>query len=359
MPTRRVIAHLDIDAFYVALELLRRPELRGKPLIVAWNGPRAVVTTASYEARRFGVGSAMPVSRARRLCPDGIYLVPDMPHYRERSRALIDLIGDLEAPVEQVSLDEAYIDLTEIDTPIDVMSELVRRIDTELGLDASVGIGPSKLVAKVASDAEKPRGFVVLRREQAAARFADHPPRLIPGIGPRTAERLRAMGIETIGALQRHSVEDLVAGFGDRGGRSLHDRAHFRDDGEVATERAAKSLSVETTFDTDVTDVAELERVLDDHARRLAAGARAKGIRGRTVGIKVRTGDFTTTTRARTLPTATDEPDRIAEVARALLAANRPTRPVRLLGVRLASLEGAGDPADSAGQQALRLALPA
>ena len=359
MPARRVIAHLDIDAFYVALELLRRPELRGQPLIVAWNGPRAVVTTASYEARRFGVGSAMPVARARRLCPDGIYLAPDMAHYRERSRALMDLIGELDAPVEQVSLDEAYIDLTGVDTPIDVMSGLVRRIGAELGLDASVGIGPSKLVAKVASDAEKPRGFVVLRREQAAARFADHAPRLIPGIGPRTAERLHAIGIETIGALQRHPVEDLAARFGDRAGRSLHDRAHFRDDDEVSTERAAKSRSVETTFDADVADVAELERVLSDQARRLAAEARAKGIRGRTVGIKVRTSDFTTTTRARTLAAATDEPDRIAEVALALLAANRPAHPVRLLGVRLASLEGPEDASDAAGQQALRLALSA
>ena len=271
----------------------------------------------------------------------------------------VGLIGELEAPVEQVSLDEAYVDLTGIETPIDVMSGLVRRIEADLGLDASVGIGPSKLVAKVASDAEKPRGFVVLPKGTAAVRFADEPPRLIPGIGPRTAERLRAIGIETIGALQRRSVDDLVLRFGDRAGRSLHDRAHFRDDDEVAAEREAKSRSVETTFDDDLADITELERVLADQARRLATGARAKGIRDHTVGIKVRLDDFTTTTRARTLAAATDDPDLIAEVALALLAANRPSRPIRLLGVRLASLEGAGDAPEAGGQQALRFALPA
>jgi DNA polymerase-4 len=265
------------------------------------------------------------------------------------------VIGELQAPVEQVSLDEAYVDLSHTETPIDAMSGIVRRIESELGLDASVGIGSSKLVAKVASDAEKPRGFVVLSREQAAARFAEAEPRLIPGIGPRTAERLHAIGIETIGALQNRPVEDLVARFGDRAGRSLHDRAHFRDDDEVASERAAKSRSVEATFDTDIADIAELERILREQAHRLAAGARAKGIRGRTVGIKVRLDDFTTMTRARTLPAPSDDPALISEVALALLTANRPPRPVRLLGVRLASLESAADAAEAGGQQSLRL----
>src|SRR5436190_5417517 len=251
---RRVIAHLDIDAFYVAAELRRRPELRGRPVIIAWRGPRAVVTTASYEARRFGVGSAMPVARARRLCPDGVYLPPDMAHYRDRSRELMSHLAELAVPVEPVSLDEAYLDLTGVSYPVDAMSGIVRRIEAELGLDASVGIGPSKLVAKVASDAEKPRGFVVLSREQAAARFADRSPRIIPGIGPRTAERLATLGIATIAELQRHPPSDLARRFGERLGRSLADRAHFRDGGEVAT-RAAKSRSVETTFDSDVDEV--------------------------------------------------------------------------------------------------------
>jgi DNA polymerase-4 len=338
---RRVIAHLDIDAFYVAVELRRRPELRGQPVIIAWRGPRAVVTTASYEARRFGVHSAMPVAQARRLCPDGVYLAPDMALYRERSGKLMALLAEPAVPVEPVSLDEAYLDLTGVPYPVDAMSGLVRRIDAELGLDASVGIGPSKLVAKVASDADKPRGFVVLSREQAATRFADRSPRIIPGIGPRTAERLSAIGIETIAQLQRHPADDLARRFGDRLGRSLADRAHFRDGGEVGR-REAKSRSVETTFDADVDDRGVLERVLSDQARRLAGAVRNRGIRGRTIGIKVRLDDFTTRTRARTLPEPTDDPEVIAGTALALLAANPPARPVRLLGVRLASFEEAG-----------------
>jgi DNA polymerase-4 len=337
-----VYALVDIDAFYVSAELRRRPELRGKPVIVAWRGPRAVVTTASYEARRFGVGSAMPVARARRLCPQGVYLPPDMAHYRARSRELMSLIAELEVPVEPVSLDEAYLDLSSVAYPIDAMSGLVGRIDAELGLTASVGIGPSKLVAKVASAAEKPRGFVVLSREQAAARFADESPRMIPGIGPRTTERLAALGIETIAALQARPLADLTARFGERLGRSLVDRAHFRDGGRVAT-RVAKSRSVEATFDTDVDDRAQLERILAEQARRLGAGVRTRGVRGRTIGIKVRLDDFSTSTRARTLPEPTDDPDLIAATALALLAANPPSRPVRLLGVRLASFEDEGD----------------
>jgi len=346
---RRVIAHLDIDAFYVAAELRRRPELRGKPVIIAWRGPRAVVTTASYEARRFGVASAIPVARARRLCPDGVYLPPDMAHYRERSRGLMALVAELAAPVEPVSLDEAYLDLTGVALPVDAMSGLVRRISTELGLDASVGIGPSKLVAKVASDAEKPRGFVVLSREQAAVRFAGRSPRIIPGIGPRTAERLARLGIETIADLQRHPTDDLARRFGERLGRWLVDRAHFRDADQVSR-RAAKSRSVETTFDSDVADRGVLERVLVDQARRLATGVRRRGIRGRTIGIKVRLDDFTTRTRARTIAAATDDPEVIAGTALALLAANPPARPVRLVGVRLASFEeeGEGAPAQPA-----------
>ena len=345
---RRVIAHLDIDAFYVAAELRRRPELRGRPVIIAWRGPRAVVTTASYEARRFGVASAMPVARARRLFPDGVYLAPDMPHYRERSRELMALLAELAAPLEPVSLDEAYLDLTGLAYPVDAMSGLVQRISSELGLDASVGIGPSKLVAKVASDAEKPRGFVVLSREQAAARFAALSPRIIPGIGPRTAERLAALGIETIAGLRRHPPADLARRFGERLGRSLVDRAHFRDADAVAS-RAAKSRSVETTFDSDVADRGALERVLADQARRLAGAVRSRGVRGRTIGIKIRLDDFTTSTRARTLPEPTDDPEVIAGTALALLAANPPARPVRLLGVRLASFaEGDRAPAQAA-----------
>jgi len=333
----RKIAHLDMDAFYASVELQRHPELVGKPVVVSGTGPRAVVTTASYEARKFGVGSAMPASRARRLCPDAHWLPVDHAHYRERSAEVRALMEDLGLPIEPVSLDEAYLDLSEVLDPIARMSGLVKRIRDETGLDASVGIGPNKLVAKIASDAEKPRGFVILTREQAAHRFKGEPVRLIPGIGPKTARRLEGYGVKTIGQLQRCTVPGLVERFGETHGRSLHERAHFHSDAPVTTERIAKSRSVETTFDYDVADRGRLEEVLAGQAARLAAELRKRDARGRSIGIKVRTDNFATFTRVRSIPEFTNDPEKIRDVALALLRENLPERPVRLLGVRVAS----------------------
>jgi DNA polymerase IV len=355
MANSRRIAHLDMDAFYVAVELLRRPELRGKPVIVAGGGPRAVVTTASYEARPFGVGSAIPVAHARRRCPDLIHLPVDMAHYRERSREVMALVAELEVPTEPVSLDEVYLDLSGIDDPVARMSGVVRAIRERLQLDASVGIGPNKLVAKVASDADKPRGFCVLSREQAARRFAGEPPRMIPGIGPKTAERLKGLGVETIGALQNHPVDDLIARFGANHGQALHDRAHFRSDSAVAR-RVAKSRSVETTFDHDISDHARLEQILAEQSQRLAAELRERGVSGRTIGIKVRLDDWTTVTRVHTVEAPTSDVTVIADTARSLLRAYAPPRPVRLIGVRVAAFEE-GAPAAPAGDGPQPLSL--
>lgn len=346
----RTIAHLDMDAFYVAVELLRRPDLHGKPVIVSGTGPRAVVTTASYEARKFGVGSAMPASQARRRCPDAVWLSPDFTRYREVSRQVMELVRGLGVPVEPLSLDEAYLDLSELPDPVARMSQLVQRIRDELGLDASVGIGPNKLVAKVASDADKPRGFVVLTREQAAMRFAGAPVRLIPGIGPKTAQRLRREGVETIGQLQRCTIPGLIERFGENHGRALHERAHFRSDSSVTAHREAKSRSVEATFDTDIGDVERMEEIIVRQAERLGTELRDRGLAGRTIGIKVRLDDFSTYTRVRSIERATDDGELIGEVAIALLRENAPDRPVRLLGVRVAGFaertdcpEGPGD----------------
>jgi DNA polymerase IV len=333
---KRTIAHLDMDAFYVAVELLRRPELRGKPVIVAGRGPRAVVTTASYEARPFGVGSAMPVAHAKRRCPDLIHLPIDMAHYRDRSREVMALVEELGVPTQPVSLDEVYLDLSEVPDPVARMSGLVRAIREQLQLQASVGIGPNRLVAKVASDAEKPCGFVILTREQAARRFASAPPRLIPGIGPKTAERLERLGVKTLGDLQAYPADELVGRFGSSHGRALHERAHFRDDSPV--ERGElKSRSVETTFDYDIADLARLEQVLGEQVARLAGELRDRRLRGRTIGIKVRLDDWTTVTRVHTIDAPTNDPDVIGATARSLLRAYDPPRPVRLLGVRVAS----------------------
>src|SRR5450755_2960789 len=197
----RCVAHLDMDAFYVSVELRRRPELRGRPVVVAGTGPRAVVTTASYEARRFGVGSAMPAARARRLCPEGIFLAPDFAYYREASRAVMGIVRRHVETVEVIGLDEAYLELSGLPAPHAAMRRVVSEITAQTGLGCSVGIGPSKLVAKVASDSEKPRGFVVLSREQACERFGAAPPGLVPGIGPKTGERLLGLGIDTLAKL--------------------------------------------------------------------------------------------------------------------------------------------------------------
>ncbi len=345
-----------MDAFYVAVELLRRPELRGRPVIVAGSGPRAVVTTASYEARPFGVGSAIPVAHARRRCPDLVHLPVDMAHYRERSREVMALIAELDVPTQPVSLDEVYLDLSGVPDPVARMSALVRAIRERLRLDASVGIGPNKLVAKVASDAEKPRGFVVMTREQAVRRFASESPRLIPGIGPKTAERLSAAGIETIGALQRRPLQDLVARFGANHGQALHDRSHFRSDSPVARGEA-KSRSVETTFDRDIADPDHLERILDQQAQRLGRELAERGLTGRTIGIKVRLDDWTTVTRVQTVEVPTNDARAIAATARTLLRAYAPPRPVRLLGVRVAAFHDSPKPATPTGE-ALSL-LPA
>src|SRR5438270_3442889 len=183
----RCVAHLDMDAFYVSVELRRHPELRGQPVIVAGSGPRAVVTTASYEARRFGVGSAVPASRARRLCPQAVFLTPDFAYYRQASSEVMEIVRSHVETVEVVGLDEAYLDLTGLPAPHAAMRRIAWEIERRTGLGCSIGIGPNKLVAKVASDAEKPRGFVVLTREEACQRFGESGCGLVPGIGPKTA----------------------------------------------------------------------------------------------------------------------------------------------------------------------------
>ncbi len=340
MAPKRVIAHLDCDAFYATVELLRRPELAGKPVIVAGSGPRSVVTTASYEAREFGVGSAMPASQARRLCPKAIVIPPDFSAYREKSREVWSLVRERLERVQSMGLDEAYADLTGVEKPLRVLRELVASVRADTGIQISVGIGPSRLVAKCCSDLGKPAGFVAMGREEACIRFAPAPTRRLPGIGPKTAERLASMGFATVAQLQEADEALLAARFGDRWARYLKARASFFDDSPVETETgAAKSVSTERTFDEDIASHTELETVLRGLARELCEGLAKKGRRGRTVAIKVRLADWTTVTRARTLPDATNDVGLVTATAVELLHAYAPPAPVRLLGVRLASFD--------------------
>lgn len=333
------IAHIDMDAFYVGVECQRRPELRGLPVVVAGSGPRAVVTTASYEARRFGVFSATPASRARRLCPQAVFVAPDFNHYRERSQEVMAALRSQVDRVEVVGLDEAYLDMTGIARPKAAARRIKAAVRDATGLACSIGIGPNKLVAKVASDADKPDGFLCLTAAEARERFAAHSPGLIPGIGPKSVERLRARGIERLDQLARTPDGDLAGWFGDRLGPHLGRLARFEDARTLETSRIRKSESRETTFDSDLRGVAALEPVLERLTAQLCADLARNERRGRTIGIKVRLDDFSTHTRARSIPAATCEEKEVLAVARELLRALDPPRPVRLLGVRVAGLD--------------------
>jgi DNA polymerase-4 len=350
---RIVIAHVDLDAFYASVELLRRPELRGRPVIVSGSGPRAVVTTATYEARKFGVGSAMPTAKALRLCPQAVLIPPDFAAYKQASSRVWEIVRRHVERVEQAGLDEGYLDLSEHIAPKAAMRRLVSEIRAATGLSASVGIGPNKLVAKVASDAEKPRGFVALSREMACERFAGATPGLIPGIGPKTVVKLERLGLGTVGALAACDEAVLVEHFGPNQGRDLLRRANFHGPATVVTEHVAVSESRETTFDADIPPGEELEGRLAELAAQLCERLQRAGRRGRTIGIKVRLDDWTTVTRARTIAVATNERDAVAGTALELLREYAPARPVRLLGVRVASLEQPGD-----GAHAGQLTLP-
>jgi DNA polymerase-4 len=343
------VAHLDADAFYVAIELLRHPELRGQPVVVSGSGPRAVVTTASYEARRYGVGSAIPAARARQLCPQAVFLAPDFPTYREVSAQLMSLIRSHVERVEVVGLDEAYLDLTGLYSPRAAMRRLLAEIRQATRLTCSVGIGPNKLVAKVASDAEKPAGFVVLSREQACERFASSPPGLVPGIGPKTAARLAELGLTTLAAVGAAPERMLVERFGPNLGLELGRRARFEHSGEVAAARKVVSESRERTFERDLDDPVQLREQLTRMAVELCASLRTHRRRGRTIGIKVRLSDFTTVTRAHTVSEPTCDVDVVRAVALRLLEDYSPSRPVRLLGVRVAGLASADTPAGAPG----------
>lgn len=337
----RTIAHLDMDAFYASVELRRRPELKGKPVVVCGSGPRAVVTTASYEARRLaGIHSAMPAAVARRRLPDAIYLTPDFPAYREASAKVMDVLRRNVEVVEVVGLDEAYLDLTGIFSPKATMRRIGVQIREETGLTCSVGISESRLLAKITSELGKPAGLVVLSREAALEQFGPGSPGLIPGIGPKTLGKLESIGIATLAELGAHSREELEGVFGPRSGAWLHFRGRLWDETPITVERETKSVSVETTYDTDLNQRGEIEAKVRGLAEELCKRLRQKELSGRTIGIKIRLDDWTNVTRSHTVEAATNDPAVVVPAALELLRAYDPQRPVRLLGVRVAGFEG-------------------
>ena len=336
----RHIIHADLDAFYATVEQLDNPELRGKPVLVGGRPEnRGVVATASYEARPFGVRSAMPMRTAVRLCPQGIIVRPRFYRYREMSRQVMDIFRDFTEVLEPLSLDEAYLDISgavdeaEGRWPLGLALDIKRRVKDETGLTVSVGVSVSKSVSKIASDLDKPDGLVVVPPGEQAQFLAPLPVAKLWGIGPKTAERLISEGVDTIGVLASQSPEWFQRIFGQRA-VSIQMRAMGMDDEPVHTERITKSVSSETTFPEDLGDTDELKRVLEGLADGVAESLEGKDLRARTVTVKLRLADFTTFTRQSTLPVPSREAQPIREMAWRLLSAElTPGRAFRLLGV--------------------------
>ena len=346
----RHIIHADLDAFYATVEQLDNPELLGKPVLVGGRPEnRGVVATASYEARTFGVRSAMPMRTAVRLCPQGIIIPPRFTRYRDMSRQVMDIFRDFTEIVEPLSLDEAYLDISEaVDEaqgrwPLGVALELKRRVKEETGLTVSVGVSVSKSVSKIASDLDKPDGLVVVPLGEQAGFLAPLPVGKLWGIGPKTAERLHAAGVTTIGKLAEQSPDWFSRMFGQRA-NAVRLRAAGLDDEPVHTERETKSVSSETTFPDDLGDAAELRRVLEELADSVAGSLEGKALQGRTVTVKMRLADFTTFSRQTTLPTPSNDAAPIKDTAWRLLSAElTPGRSFRLLGVGVSNFVDADE----------------
>jgi len=363
MPSERVygdpsawdhaVAHLDMDAFYVSVELLERPDLRGKPVVVGPTDPsfRGVVMTASYEARRFGVHSALPMAVARRRCPQLVVLPRNMERYRRTSIRVMDALRGFSDLVEVVGLDEAYVDLSGSPAPKARARQIKGEVLAATGLTCSIGLGPNRLVAKIASDLDKPDGLCVLPRERFLEVVGGEPVRTIPGIGPRTEERLAALEIESIRDLAAAPESSLAAVLGARQARSLGRRACGFGSADVAVERERKSESRERTFDTDRTDPTEMRAEVAKMAATVATHLAKQGIRGRTVTLKIRLAPFRTFTRSHTIAAPTCDPEVVTRQALALFDAFERDAPVRLLGVGVSNLEHGSDPGEHHGRE--------
>ena len=340
------VLHLDLDAFFAAVEQRDKPSLRGKPVVVGGVGGRGVVSTASYEARKYGVRSAMSTREARSRCPHAAFLSGRFHAYRASSELVMAVLRETSPLVEPLSLDEAFVDLAAAGLPdleIPTVTALAERLREQVaeatgGLTASVGIGTSKFIAKVASDLDKPDGLVVVPPGTETDLLRPMHVSVIPGVGPATTERLRRAGLHTVADLESVSEDELVRLLGAAHGHSLHELSHARDDRPVVPERETKSVSVEGTYDTDLTDRRLMAALLTQQARNVAERLRSSGLAGRTVTIKVRLHDFTTISRSTTLGSPTDAAGTIGRLAVGLLQDLETTGGVRLLGVGVSGL---------------------
>jgi DNA polymerase-4 len=341
------VLHIDLDAFFAAVEQRDKPSLRGKPVIVGGLGGRGVVATASYEARRFGVRSAMSMSEARSRCPHAAFLVGRFDAYQAASRSVMQALRLLSPLVEPLSLDEAFVDLAASPQALDlsyagleqVASDLKKAVaDVTGGLTASVGIATSKLIAKIASELDKPDGSVIIAPGAERDLLRPMQVTVIPGVGPATAERLRRISVHTVEELEAVSADELSRVLGTAHGSSLYSLARADDDRPVVADRETKSVSVEDTFDSDLVDPVLLAAIVDRHARSVCERLAKARLSGRTVTVKVRMHDFATLTRSSTLAGPTDRPATVSRVARALLADVDTSGGVRLLGVGVSGL---------------------
>ncbi|MEU4088930.1 DNA polymerase IV [Streptomyces aureus] len=344
MRTAPTILHLDMDAFFASAEQASKPSLRGKAVVVGGLGPRGVVATASYEARVFGVNSAMPMAQARRRAPNAAYLVPRFGLYREVSEQVMALLRALSPLVEPLSLDEAFVDLEAGGTAWDEASarlagtKLRADIRAVTGLTGSVGLAASKMLAKIASEQAKPDGLVLIEPGTERALLGPMPVRTLPGVGPATGDHLRRAGITTVEELAEAGEDELVRLLGNAHGHALFAMALAQDERPVVAERETKSVSVEDTYDVDIHDRTRVELEVQRLADRCVGRLRRAGLSGRTIVIKIRRYDFSTLTRSETLRGPTDDPGVVREAAARLLDSVDTTGGVRLLGVGVSGL---------------------
>lgn len=343
----RTILHVDMDAFFAAVEQLRRPELRGKPVVVGGSGnprSRGVVSTASYEARAYGIHSAMPLRTAHAKCPQAIFLPVDFTAYSGYSRQIMAILREYTPLVEPMSLDEAFLDISaRSEDPRALAEEVRQRIKEETGLTASIGIGPNKLLAKIGSGLHKPDAVTMIPAEATSEVLRDLPVTVLWGVGPKTAGRLReAFDIQTVGDLQQIPLARLQDLLGVRSGESLYRICRGEDTSPVVTDWEPKSLSRETTYQRDTRRRDQIIETISDLAGDVTDDLRGDGYRGKTITVKIRYHDFQTHTRALTLPTAVDDLATIRKTAVALLERFTLDRPVRLVGVRISGLTKGG-----------------
>jgi nucleotidyltransferase/DNA polymerase involved in DNA repair len=343
------ILHVDMDSFFVEVERLDHPELRGRAVAVGGAGPRGVIASASYEARARGVRSAQPTSTARRLCPELVVVAPSHGRYGDVSAEVFAIFRSFTPLVEGLSLDEAFLDVRGLrlhfESPMTVAVEVRHRIRVELGLPASVGVAAVKFVAKLASETAKPDGLRLVTTAEQPAFLEALPATALWGVGPATLAALARLGVETVGDIAGLPVSALVSAVGPSAGKHLHDLANGIDPRPVVADIAAKSVSVEETYESDLPTLDLVETALLAHAQHLSDRLRRSGLRARTVTLKVRWQDFTTVTRSETAAPAVDGARDLYRIARDLMAGVGVASPVRLLGLSGTSLEPAGEPA--------------